>query len=460
MAELDASSGAHFVFLAHFDGTNNDKNNLALADSQFSTNVGLISDLAEPIAESNPNFGSYYQVGVGANPGEGGWAAGVDPNGSMRGTAERAYDKFAVDASAWLREHPDANPEEALQVVATGFSRGSGTAALFSQLLYERGLADATSGEVLVPPGRLGLSAAMIYDPVTTGQRGNDAFSPTSQNITVVQAQNEYRTPFQGVDHSDHPGVTVVPVMGNHCDIGGGYDQGIAAMVAEDSLGWLKRSGLDLGDLPADRQFDGQAVVHHERDMPIWGSPDYPVTHEPTDGLDAPRQLTGDAREASTSPSGWRQFEGMDGTVYTKSFTHPNTGEPLEVTLVQQNGVAGYVEMYTSRLDDQGRVEATEHRTLKSAPVWDIMDVADQRMAPRAPEGRSHAAAGEEAARQTQQADEAANERAEADPNADVDLPPHLRPLPITPQGSSADNVAQAQEQDSHQTVAEEALAR
>ena len=41
---------------------------------------------------------------------------------------------------------------------------------------------------------------------------------------TVVQAQNEYRSDFKGVDHSGHPGVTVVPVTGNHCNIGGGYD--------------------------------------------------------------------------------------------------------------------------------------------------------------------------------------------------------------------------------------------
>src|SRR5690606_30622100 len=106
-------------------------------------------------------------------------------------------------------------------VMATGFSRGAGTAAVFSQMLHERGLNDPATGKVIVPPGQLGLAGALMFDPVTTGYDRNTAFSPASKNITVVQALNEYRTPFKGVDHSGHPNASVVSVTGNHCDIGG-----------------------------------------------------------------------------------------------------------------------------------------------------------------------------------------------------------------------------------------------
>ena len=93
----------------------------------------------------------------------------------MRATASRAYKDFEDEATDWLRAHPEANPTESLKVMATGFSRGGGTAAIFSQLLYERGLTDPQTGKTLIPPGQLGLAGAMIYDPVTTGAYGLQA---------------------------------------------------------------------------------------------------------------------------------------------------------------------------------------------------------------------------------------------------------------------------------------------
>lgn len=117
---------------------------------------------------------------------------------------------------------------------------------LSSQLLYEKGL----------------------IDPVSTGYDGNAAFSPTSRNITVVRARNGYRAWFKGVDHTRHPGATTVEVMGNHCNIGGGHDHGIAARVLEASTAWFRTSGVPIGEVRPQSRYDGQATIYHERDIP------------------------------------------------------------------------------------------------------------------------------------------------------------------------------------------------
>lgn len=117
---------------------------------------------------------------------------------------------------------------------------------LSSQLLYEKGL----------------------IDPVSTGYDGNAAFSPTSRNITVVRARNGYRAWFKGVDHTRHPGATTVEVMGNHCNIGGGHDHGIAARVLEASTAWFRTSGVPIGEVRPHSRYDGQATIYHERDIP------------------------------------------------------------------------------------------------------------------------------------------------------------------------------------------------
>ncbi len=483
---LDISSGRHFVFVGHFDGTNNDKLRPELSGSAFSTNIGLWSDLSERLQDAYPeNLRVVYEKGVGTNLGEGAWEAGIDPTDSMRATASRAYNQFATQASAWLAKHPEANPEEALQIVGTGFSRGSGTLAIFSQMLYEKGLVSSQTGEVLVPPGRLGLTAALGLEPVTTGYTGNDAFSPTSENIIAPRALNEYRSAFKGVDHSGHPNVIVPKVAGNHCDIGGGNDHGIGAMVGEAGVEWFRRAGLPLADLPADRRFSGQAAIHHERDMPRseavsiaantnlsfsylfqrltnrgdQNKLDYFVTHEPTHGLSAPRELTHDAEEAKVAgASGWTRFRSVEGTVYTKAFVQPRTGEPLEVALVRTTGArGGQVEMYTSRLNDRGYVEATEHRSLGAAPVWEVMTVADQQLSHRANEGPVRHMTTLTPRLYTQVRGQVEDL---ADDAKGVELPPHLQPFESSQKHFNPLNQPASAGQDNIHEPAQDALAR
>lgn len=245
---VDAHSGEKLVFVAHFDGTNNDKDNVHLSGNPYPTNVAELWAQMKVRENGNDNFRAEYYRGVGTDPGSKGLAGVLLPSDEMRATARKAYLDLEIEASNWLHAHPQADPGTSLQVMASGFSRGGGTAAIFSQMLYENGLTDPRSGQQLVAPGQLGLAGAMIYDPVATGYDGNAAFSPASKNITVVRAQHEYREWFKGVDHRGHPGVSTVEVMGNHCNIGGGYDQGISARVLEASTEWFRRGGVPVSD--------------------------------------------------------------------------------------------------------------------------------------------------------------------------------------------------------------------
>jgi len=301
LPRVDVGSGNEFVFVAHFDGTLNDKDNLELSGSPYPTNVARLHELMAPHAANN--YVSHYEAGVATSST---WwlprlyKAGVSPSGDMRAAAESAYEQFSKKASEWLEDHPDADPASALKVMATGFSRGGGTAAVFSQLLDERGLIDPANGDILVEPGVLGLSGGVIFDPVTTGYDGNERFSPTSRNITVVRSQHEYRKDFMGVDYGENPHINVVEVMGNHADIGGGYDRGIGAKVLENTTALLSSQGYPLNPLSDAMRYreDEPVQIHHE-DRFI-----FPVTHDPHRGVEtgARRRLAAPSVHAQASP--------------------------------------------------------------------------------------------------------------------------------------------------------------
>jgi len=356
LPQVDVESGNQFVFVAHFDGTRNDKDNLALSDSQYPTNVARLHELMAPHANGR-NYVSHYEPGVGTNTDDSWYTrtknAAFSPSGDMHAAAERAYERFSNKAYQWLKNHPDADPAEALNIIATGFSRGGGTAAVFSQMLYERGLKDPENGNILVAPGVLGLSGALIFDPVTTNYEGNERFSPTSRNINVIRAQHEYRTDFKGVNYGDNPHINIVEVMGNHCDIGGGYDRGIAALVLENSREMFSRSGLRLSPLTDEMRHreDEPIQIHRET---FYGR----ETHNPHKGVEtgAPRQLETPSALAQefTNTHGWRGFNSIDGTtVWHKDYPEasPDTGGIRRAIFVEKPG--GTDELYLTHHDGQ-----------------------------------------------------------------------------------------------------------
>ncbi|WP_145840404.1 calcium-binding protein [Denitratisoma sp. DHT3] len=239
-----------FVFFAAFDGTNNDQDNALLGEQ--STNVW---QLFNQVTQSNNLKARYYPgPGTSAALRHSSWLPSAVTQ-QVINTADLAYTQFAVEASNWVK----ANPGKPVSIALTSFSRGGASAAIFSQLVYERGVIDPNdNGKVLVPPGQVGICGGVIFDPVTEGVSGNLAFAPNVSNVVVVKALNEYRNFFSFSNYSQ-PGVTTVGMYGNHGDIGGGYDpniEGIGAISLEAATRYFQNAGLTVSDVPADRAFD------------------------------------------------------------------------------------------------------------------------------------------------------------------------------------------------------------
>lgn len=271
-ARAGAVPDGQFVFFAAFDGTNNDRANVQRSGNPLSTNVAQLAIQVETARASNS--ARDLAVGYYAGPGTQGsltassWLA---PQVVQQVTlkAEQAYRDFAAQASVWLEDHPGGS----VTAVVTSFSRGDASAAIFSQMLYARGLIDPNSGQELIPMGRIAVSAGVLFDPVTTGVSGNMAFPPNARNIVDIQAQNEYRYLFRAADYSHQApdsdpagGITTVKMLGNHCDIGGGYDHGLGALSLEAATEFFRESGLPIAEVPASRAFDAAkpVAVHSE----------------------------------------------------------------------------------------------------------------------------------------------------------------------------------------------------
>ena len=313
-----------FTYFVAFDGTGNNRDDAKSYAGGLTTNVAELQNLAfvEDEKKKLANFETKYYKGPGTEGSTMGSAViPIAVKKEIQDTAQLAYRNFAISAQQWLKTHPDGE----IDLYLTGFSRGGVTAAVFSQLVYENGLKTADGQGYLVAPTQLGIAGGIIYDPVSTGYSKNAAFAPNAKNINLVVAENEYRSSFNVVDHKDNPNVRIFPVMGNHSNIGGGYDNGIGAKVLEASHEWLKKAGVPLAEIGVQRQFaPHEAVIYHERNLPSAAGKDWPIDHDPKHGLREKRLTAGDAQEAVRLSSGQVVFESMSGrTVYTEK-TRPN----------------------------------------------------------------------------------------------------------------------------------------
>ncbi|AUH53153.1 hypothetical protein CXB49_21340 [Chromobacterium sp. ATCC 53434] len=260
-AAQPAVTAGQFVYFAAFDGTANDKDHLSRG--MQSTNAAQLYRQAAAAAAGNPALAAAYFPGPGTGPTLPG-SSFLPPAVTAEAvrTAKLAYDDFQRKAVAWLQNHPGGS----VAVAAAAFSRGNDAASVFAQLLFERGLSDPASGRMLVPPGQLGLSAAALYDPVMTGMSGNMAFPPNSRNLLVLRAENEYRALFKAADFSAQAGALNFNFPGNHCDVGGGYDNGLAGLTLQAGTAFLQQAGVPVADVPPQRRFDPRqpALVHDE----------------------------------------------------------------------------------------------------------------------------------------------------------------------------------------------------
>lgn len=288
-----------FVFVAGFDGTRNDANDPSTVDPGGKiTNVGQIISQAAAAADDNPNIAPRYFPGPGTRdslPGSAAIPSQVTQEAINVGTD--AYNSFRTDALSWLQQNPGATPAD-IKVAAVAFSRGTNAAAVFSQLLYERGL-EGNDGEILIPPGQLGFSAAVIFDPVATGMEGNIAFSPATKNMRILQAEDEGRQLFRAVDYSSQIGAQTDKVAGDHTDVGGGRDNGLGALYLEAGTKYLQYSGVSIADVPESRRFDsGSPLVVHNQAIDTYGNKlwdvygEYPNINRLTDSVATQASVT------------------------------------------------------------------------------------------------------------------------------------------------------------------------
>lgn len=249
------ASSEEFVFFAAFDGTNNNKENLALSGSPYQTNVANLYDQAK--VNESLRFATRYYPGVGTGGEHGNMVnAAFLPSSSVRAAAEKALRELSRDAHAYLQTHPTATAAD-LSVATVGFSRGTASEVIFAQLLQERGLVLA-DGTQVAPPGAVRVTAMVMIDPAHTFIADDLSLPPNVQgNVLVFRAEDEHRTDFRLADYSADPRARVVSLPGNHSGLGGGYDlRGTAAVVLEGSTAYLRNSGIDIAPVPASLRFD------------------------------------------------------------------------------------------------------------------------------------------------------------------------------------------------------------
>lgn len=315
-ARAKVIADGQFVFFAAFDGTNNnaDKN---VAPGQYSTNVWqLWSQYKAAMSQDNPASGGQYYPGPGTEKTLTN-SAWLPPAVTQQviATAEQAYEDFAFQASEWLGT--DGNAGKPMAVALTSFSRGDASAAIFSQMLYQRGLVDPNApNDVLIAPGKVKVCTGVIFDPVTTGAVGNLAFAPNVGNVVAVKALNEYRYLFPSSDYSNQAGaITTLGMYGNHCDIGGGYDRGIGALSLGAATEFFKSSGLPIAAVQASRTYQPEAIGIHSEEYDEYGKKLWDVTNEEGFSFNPDLRLVVKVGMPASPGSAFTLYDGVSVTI-------------------------------------------------------------------------------------------------------------------------------------------------
>lgn len=244
-----AETDGVLVYFAAFDGTNNDMTN---AGNPQNTNI------AQLWLQYEPKLSTYRQGGYFPGPGTKGtvtasswWPPNVTEQ--VEDTAKAAVEQLNKAVKSAL---PDGGE---VMVFITAFSRGCASAALFCQQIAQ-GVGDNPAKI------RLHIGGGVLFDPVMTGVKAKLDYPACTAHIVQIEALNEYRYLFIGADYAfqDHV-VQRFGMYGNHCDIGGSYDNGLAAIPLKTATQYLQGLGLALGDVNPNRVFKSEEVrVHTE----------------------------------------------------------------------------------------------------------------------------------------------------------------------------------------------------
>ena len=257
------------VFVANFDGTQNDKDNIPKGEQAtliaksyekycYSTDKGVVSRYYRGVGTTKLPLTRMIQSATGL---------GCISN------AEAAHAEFVAQVAIWREE----NPHVEIHVHATGFSRGAATAMHFLNLVHERG--GALEGKAFMVPPQLRpkaiQSSTVLLDTVSTGQ--GDRLNLTLPDSCVAAlhlvAEDEQRSLFPvreiaaamdqeisiGVGatmHGHQPDlmgqihytrVQELTLPGVHSDVGGSYIGGGIMKVSEFLMDRFQQSlGLDV----------------------------------------------------------------------------------------------------------------------------------------------------------------------------------------------------------------------
>lgn len=274
------------VFVASFDGTWNDRENLRPGEAM--TNPALLEKELSKLYSDRLDGHYYNGVGTREN------AVlriidGMTGNGSEQ-RAEQAFNDFQQKSLEWLKE----NPEAQIHVVAIGFSRGAASARHFLNLVDERGVPadggrqytednpysesqmDSKTYQIYDkfkrPPGTV-TSSALLYDTVATGQESVLKMGiPASTSFVVhLTSHDEDRRSFpltsidgRAPDEANAARLLTIELPGVHSDIGGGYQEGVGKLGHYLGDQVLYRLGFEIepGLVPREALEEGRHQHH------------------------------------------------------------------------------------------------------------------------------------------------------------------------------------------------------
>lgn len=237
------------VFVANFDGTNNDAQNL---DPQYRQT--LVATNHEKLRDASPQVLSKYYAGVGTRRSLiGGLFESVTGSGCAD-RAEAALDDLEMAVAAWQKENPDVR----VFVHAVGFSRGAASALHFLNLVHDRNefVQIGPHPHANDRPMATIASTGVLLDTVATGQTSQLSLTVPSSvaSLLHVTAGGEERLlfPLLDISHPKRPSDLVLiaqdsdatPVAhkrthsveipgARHSDVGGSYREGGLGHVSE-----------------------------------------------------------------------------------------------------------------------------------------------------------------------------------------------------------------------------------
>ncbi|WP_081916771.1 phospholipase effector Tle1 domain-containing protein [Luteibacter sp. 9135] len=289
---FEASNPHARLYVANFDGTGNDKEE----DPEHATNVAVLHDKLEMAHRRDPRIVSDYIKGAGTQDNRVSRTVDGLTGRSYDERIEWMYQKFAIQASEWLVDDPDAD----IRVMATGFSRGAEQAAGFIRMVHERGIQDYSdykevsdslgydsikwTRRAVREPGKT-LMSEILFDPVGTGAPNDHDRQPTSSTVSGLQitARDERRNAFPSTQilppgRSADGRFVGVTVPGAHSDIGGSYHQnGLSTLNFNMAADFLNaHSDVPLVSRLPEPTDPSMYVIHHSEDhMWFYGTSEF-----------------------------------------------------------------------------------------------------------------------------------------------------------------------------------------